>query len=244
MTRFHADLHIHSALSPCASEEMTPMAIVEAALEKGLDMIAICDHNASGNAAATQEAAGNRLAVIAGMELTTAEEIHLVGLFPDAGSAEAAAGKAAGTLPPVTQESRRFGRQLLMNARGEVIGEEKRMLSAATTLDLADATALIRHHGGLVIAAHINRPSYSVFSQLGLFPTEVQFDAVELAQVRRDPPWQAEIAALSLPVFHSSDSHFLHEIGKATTCLELFQPVFEELVLAIQGVGGRTVIHA
>ena len=99
MKRFYADLHIHTALSPCASDEMTPPAIVKAALERQLAMIAICDHNSSGNAAAAQAAAAGRLTVIAGMELTSAEEVHVLGWFPDAACAAAAAAKVLASLP-------------------------------------------------------------------------------------------------------------------------------------------------
>ncbi len=106
LRRISADLHIHTALSPCGSEEMTPPAIVAAALEAGLDMIAICDHNTAGNAAAVQEAAaaqaaagGPPLVVLAGMEVASAEEAHVVGLFPDAAAAERAAAEVRAVLP-------------------------------------------------------------------------------------------------------------------------------------------------
>ncbi|MCX5758981.1 MAG: PHP domain-containing protein, partial [Candidatus Hydrogenedentes bacterium] len=110
MRRFAADLHIHTALSACADDDMTPPAIVAAALEQGLDMIAICDHNSAGNAAAVQAAAGDALAVIAGMEITTAEEAHVLGLFPDAASAEAAGQEVRDTLPPVKDTAKMYGR--------------------------------------------------------------------------------------------------------------------------------------
>ena len=96
-----ADLHVHTALSPCADDEMTPPAIVAAALAEGLAMIAVCDHNSARNVAAVQEAAGERLAVLAGMEITTAEECHVVGLFPDASAAQAAGAEVGASLAPV-----------------------------------------------------------------------------------------------------------------------------------------------
>jgi len=96
-----ADLHVHTALSPCADDEMTPPAIVAAALAEGLAMIAVCDHNSARNVAAVQEAAGERLAVLAGMEITTAEECHVVGLFPDASAAQAAGAEVGATLGPI-----------------------------------------------------------------------------------------------------------------------------------------------
>ena len=94
-----ADLHIHTALSPCASEEMRPPAIVREALKKGLDMIAICDHNTAGNVKATQTAAAGYLTVIPGIEITTAEEVHVLGLFPSSEEATAIATEVRNTLP-------------------------------------------------------------------------------------------------------------------------------------------------
>jgi predicted metal-dependent phosphoesterase TrpH len=94
-----ADLHVHTALSPCGDDEMSPPAIVDAALAAGLDMIAVCDHNAAGNAAAVGEAAGSRLTVISGIEITTAEEVHVVGPLPHRRAAANAADEVRETLP-------------------------------------------------------------------------------------------------------------------------------------------------
>ena len=131
MKQFKADLHIHTALSPCAMEEMTPPSIVREAGRKGLQMIAICDHNAAGNAAPTQEAAGTAIAAVAGMEVTTAEDIHVLGLFPSADAACAAAEVVRADLPLVSERSKKFGRQLLMNAQGWVVGADPKLLAAS-----------------------------------------------------------------------------------------------------------------
>jgi len=271
---FAADLHVHTGLSPCAAEEMTPPAIVQAAVERGLAMIAICDHNAAGNARATIEAArraagfspggatrargasGVKLTVIAGMEITTAEEVHVVGLFPGVGAAEAAAEEVRATLPDGDEAyTRRFGGQRVMDADGRVVAEEPKMLAAASGLDLSAAVALVKKHGGVAVAAHVNRRSFSVFSQLGLFPADAGFDALEVftpclaaAQPAADGPSGRadvrELRKLGLPMVASSDSHFLADIGRARSVFEMEAPTFEELVLALRGVGGRRVTHA
>ncbi len=242
MKEFSADLHIHTALSPCADDEMTPPAIVRRALRKGLAMIAICDHNAAGNAAAVQRAAGDRLTVIAGMELTTREEVHLLGYFPDAESARRAGDAALGTLPGRGGEPGRFGLQLLIDAEGRVLGEESRMLSAATGFDVSAGVRLIKEHKGLAVAAHVDKKAFNVFTQLGVFPAGAGFDAIELCAARKPPPWQAEIDALELPAIRSSDSHFLDDIGSRQTRLRLEEPTFGELALALAGEGGRGVL--
>lgn len=256
MKRITADLHIHTALSPCAHQEMTPPAIVQAAIRKGLDIIAISDHNSASNGLPTQQAAGERLAVLAGMEITTAEEVHVLGIFPDAAAACACGEVVRATLPDRLRkrDRHRIGqkhaesepvpfsqpvRQNLLDSTGRVIGTEGKLLSAATTLTLESAVELIQAHGGLAIAAHVDRPSFSVMSQLGLFPAEAGFDAIEVYGYAGKPTDWAQWESLGLPIVSSSDSHFLDDIGTRYTCFELEIPTFEELQSAImEGRGG------
>jgi hypothetical protein len=247
---FAADLHVHTALSPCAADEMTPSAIVETALERGLAMIAICDHNAAGNTAATLMAGWDRLCVLAGMEVTTAEEVHVLGLFPGPIAALAAADEVRDTLPDADETyRRRFGVQRIMNADGRVTSFDPKMLAMACRLDLSDTVQLIHAHQGVAIAAHVNRPSFSVFSQLGLLPRDAGFDAIEVFTPStgngggraRNAAAAAEYAQLGLPVFASSDAHFLGDIGAARSAFEMEAATFDELVLALRGVGGRGV---
>lgn len=240
MKRFAADLHIHTALSPCALEEMTPAAIVAAAAREGLGMIAICDHNAAGNVEAAQAAAAARggVSVLAGIEITTAEEAHVLGLFSGAPAASAVAGAVRATLPPAGPQGV-FGGQFLMDASGAVVGSDDRHLAMASGFDLEDAAALIRRHGGLVVASHVDRPSYSVISQLGLFPTTVTFDAIEVSAAGVRMGRDAEFRALGLPMLTASDSHFLSDIGTARTWLDLRDATFDELRLALRAQDGR-----
>lgn len=225
---------------------MTPPAIVEAALEAGLDMIAICDHNSAGNVAAVQEAANGRLAVLAGMEVTTAEEAHVVGLFPDAEAAEAAAAEIEALLPTADHDYYAFfGDQVLLDCDGVPTGSEKAALALASPLDLNQVVALIKRHGGLAVAAHIDRRAFGVISQLGWFPEDAGFDGVEISRhVETDSPKMEEFRKIGLPVTGSSDSHYLKEIGAATTVLLLKQPTFDEVVLAFEGIDGRRVDRA
>lgn len=245
MKSFLADLHIHTALSPCAAEDMTPPAIVQAALDSGLAMIAICDHNAAGNTAATQAAAGPRIAVLAGMELTTAEEVHVLGLFPDAAHAAAAAAAVGATLPQADDAYyQRFGPQRQLDAQGQIVGFEQHMLAFASTFELSDAVELIHRFAGVAVAAHVNRPSFSVISQLGLFPPGAGFDAIEVFSAPGFPSRVADFAGYGLPVLTSSDSHFLGDVGSTCSTFEMQAPTFAELVLALRGVDGRGVRSA
>lgn len=240
MTGYAADLHVHTALSPCAEAEMTPPAIVAAALAEGLDMIAICDHNSARNAAAVQAAAGARLAVLAGMEITSSEECHVVGLFPDARAAEAAGARVAALLPEAEDGyAAFFGEQHVLDARGEVLACETRALASATTLDVAACVRLVHAHGGLAVAAHVDRRSFGVIGQLGVFPFEAGFDAVEVSRhVAPGSDDETGFAGLGLPLLRSSDAHVLADVGGARSSLCLDDPGFTALAAVLRG--GRT----
>jgi len=246
---YRADLHIHTALSPCASAEMTPPAIVAAALEVGLDMIAVSDHNTAGNVTAVQQAAdaaGGRLTVLAGMEITSLEEVHVLGLFPDVEAAESVAARLRALLPEADPGYYSFfGEQPLLDATGCEVGTETAALAYATPLDLNETVALVHGAGGLAIAAHVDRKAFSVFSQLGFFPPDAGFDGIEVSRhLKPDSPRWEEFTALRLPVTGSSDGHFLEEIGGAATELSIAEPTFAELALALAGAGGRSVARA
>ena len=239
------DLHVHTALSPCAAKEMTPCAIVDQALRQGLDMIAVCDHNACRNAAATQEAAIGRLTVLAGMEITTSEEVHVLGLFPDAESAGRASDVVRASLPPAdARDARTFGEQLLMDAHGDVRGLECRLLGSASALDLSGAIAMVRSHGGLVVLSHVDRPAFGVFGQLGMIPDGTDADALEVSASGAEAGATPLVRAFGLPVVVGSDSHFLSQIGVGRTLVAMQSASFGELSAALQGANGRRVIDA
>ena len=240
---FEADLHVHTAHSPCAEAEMTPLSIVEEAVRLGLDIIAICDHNRASNTAPAIEAAGSALAVIAGMEITTAEEVHVLGFFPSAEVANEAAEEVGRTLPRATPEGTGTeGAQTRRPGSTRAAADDGWLFGAASGLDLERVVGLVKRHGGLAVAAHVDRPSYSVFSQLGFFPEQCAFDAIEISAANATPPWAARIGELRLPVVRGSDAHFLSELGACRTRLRMLAPTFEELARALAGDGGRGVL--
>jgi predicted metal-dependent phosphoesterase TrpH len=247
MKIFQVDLHIHTTLSPCGSPDMTPPRILEGACRAGLDLIAICDHNSAGNAGAFIEAArGTNLAVIAGIEITTAEEIHVVGLFPEPSRARQVAARVQATLPETDSGyERRFGDQVLVDREGNPVGRETRALAMASAITLEGAVQLIHDCGGLAVPAHIERPSFSVYSQLGDLPRWIPFDAVEVSPVAQRPIGLREkFARYGFPMVGSSDSHYLHEIGRARTLLDAEAATYEELAAALRRENGRSVNYA
>ena len=225
---------------------MTPPAIVSRALAEGLDMIAVCDHNSARNTAAVQEAAGARLAVVAGLEITTAEECHVVALFPDAEVAQAAGAEVGATLGQTDADYEAFfGEQRVLAADGSERARETLALGTATPLDVDAAVRLVHGHGGLAIAAHIDRRSFGVIGQLGLFPADAGFDAVEVSRhVVPGSPDDAAFAAYGLPVVRSSDAHYRSDIGAARTLVCCERPTFAELALALAGRRGRSIGRA
>lgn len=246
MRTVRADLHVHTALSPCGGDEMSPPAIVDAALAAGLDMIAVCDHNATGNVRAVGEAAGARLTVIAGMEIMSAEEAHVVALFPTQSAADHAADEVRELLPEVDEAyTRFFGEQELMSATGEVCGHEPRALAYPAPLRVDNVVELVHRYGGLAIAAHIDRPSFGVMAQLGYFPYDAGFDAAELSRhVPRDAAAAAPYREHRLPLLRSSDAHYVGDVGATCSALDMGSATFAELVLAIAGRDGRRVHDA
>lgn len=142
LTPFYYDLHIHTCLSPCGENDMTPATVAGLSALAGLDIIAICDHNTAGNVQAVQQAAAALapgLLVIPGIELTCAEELHMVCLFPTAEAAEAAGEEIYAALPPISNREEIFGAQLLMDAEDNELGRLERLLSNATFLSIDDA---------------------------------------------------------------------------------------------------------
>ena len=246
MKRFASDLHIHTALSPCALDEMTPGAIVRTALNQGLDMIAVCDHNATHNAEAVIDAAARisgmqALSVLAGIEITSFEEAHIVGLFPDAATAEGVGEVVRQTLPLEQGHKGIVGKSLRMDAHNDVLGRESRMLYMASCLTLEEAVMLIHRNNGLAIPAHVDRPSFSITSQLGTIPEGISFDALEISAAGCKHGRDAAFISFGYPIVTASDSHSLEEIGAARTWLRLKAPTFVELALALRGKQGRCV---
>lgn len=208
------DLHIHSCLSGCASLEMSPRAIVTRARQAGLDALAITDHNSARNLPALEEiCTAEGMPMLAGIEVTTVEEAHVLCLFDDPQSALSLEGVIRRGLPRVPNRPLLFGDQAVVNARDEVLELESRFLRAAASLSLSDLDALVRKRRGLLVAAHVDRPQFSVLYQLGFLPETMAWDAVEVSLRCSDA--RARRLAGGRPWLRSSDAHRLEAIGGA-----------------------------
>ena len=239
---FKADLHIHTCLSPCGDWEMTPSGIIIQASRRDLDLIAICDHNTAENVEATMRAgmqAGIR--VLPGMEVCSKEEVHLLGIFDRADQALALQMEVYNNLEGENRPGV-FGFQVIADENNEAMGENPRRLIGATLLSIYEIAAWIHQLGGLCIAAHVDRPSYSIISQLGFIPSDMLLDGVELS--RHTNPFDArrQIPGIEgYPCISSSDAHFIDDIGAAWSTFFLESPSVSEIQLALKNKDNRKV---
>ena len=215
---FFADLHIHSCLSPCGDNDMTPGNILGMAVVKGLEIVAISDHNAARNLPAAEKiAAAYGLLLVPAIEITTSEEVHMLGYFPDVPTAVDFGEMLKKHLPPKKNKPAFFGEQLVMNEDDEVIDHEDALLIGATDLSLEDCAAKVREAGGVPVPAHINRGSNGLLVNLGMMPPSPVFTTVE---VWKDLPCPLEPTE-NKHVLHSSDAHYLENIQEPDFSLRL-----------------------
>ena len=208
------DLHIHSCLSPCANDDMTPNNIVNMANLCGLDVIALTDHNSTKNTAAAVKAGKKAgLLVIPGMELTTSEEIHVICLFPDIKKAEKFGEMVLKKLPKMQNDENIFGTQILMNENDNVIGKEEILLASSSSISIDDVVSVVSEFGGGCFPAHIDRQYTSVISNLGVFPVDCGFCAAEVTEFGvLEDLYQLGLPK-KMPVLGDSDAHMLEKIG-------------------------------
>ena len=239
--KFFADLHVHTALSPCAGDSATPPNIVASAIENGMQMIAVTDHNSAENVGAVVKCGKlHGLKVIPGMEVASREEVHLVCLLNSVENALELQQIVYSALPDKPNRPDYFGTQHVMDGEGMVTGECTRLLMGAADLPLEAIIREVHRLGGLAIAAHVDRPSFSVIANLGMVPPGTQFDAVEISATLTKDEAIARFPSLEgFPVITASDAHFPQAIGSNPTLFLLEKMDLEDIRLAFQGRGGR-----
>lgn len=244
LSPFRVDLHLHTVLSPCGELEMGAPEIVAACRKQGIALCAVTDHNAVDNATAVASAAQGNPVVIPGMEVQSAEDIHLIVLFPDMETARSFQEWLWLEMPPIPNKPDIFGEQFIIDGENQILGEQKTLLVQGTGYDADVIAAEALERGCLVIPAHLNRPSFSYEAVLGPLPDDFPCSALELSSAvtgadfqewRRRYPWRVFI--------RSTDAHRLQEISKdRCTVMMLESPSFSELALALKGQEGRSVL--
>ncbi len=242
MRFFTADLHVHTVLSACAELEMLPEMIVERAQELGLDMIAVTDHNSAENVAAVVAAAqGTGIAVLPGMEVQTREEVHLLCLFDTLEQALTWQGNVYGRLPRLKNKEEVFGTQIVLDGAGNVVGRNERLLLTSVSFSVDEVAQRVRRLGGLCLPAHVDRPAYSIISNLGFIPPALEFVGAEISHLVRVEEARQRFPQLAhYALVADGDAHRLGELARRTT-LKMEEATVAEISRALLGEGGRGV---
>jgi 3',5'-nucleoside bisphosphate phosphatase len=237
-----ADLHVHTVLSPCAEVEMIPPLIVQTALDKQIDLIAITDHNASANVGAVQKAAqGTRLIVLPGMELQTREEVHVLCLFDTLEQLASWQSLVDSHLPQLENNIEYFGEQFVVDETGEFIRRETQLLLTSVSLSLNEAVEGVSSIGGLAIPAHVDRRAFGLIANLGFVPTDVTIEAVEISRHLSPADAVNKFPQLkNYPLLQGGDVHRLNEFLGATV-LQMAAPTMSELKKALRREDERSV---
>lgn len=236
--RFVADLHIHTCLSPCAELDMTPLRIIDSAVKKGLDIIAISDHNSAENIEISMKIAMDRgIKLLPAMEVTSYEEAHVIALFDSIDNIMGFQEIIYRNLPDGANDEKLQGYQLIVNENDEIIRFNKRLLFIATMLSIKELVNVIHSLGGLAVASHIDKEVFSVISQLGFIPPDINFDALEISyNTKKQKAENLFSEYKSIPWITSSDAHHLRDIGRNPTLFFLEDASFEEIQKAFMGL--------
>ena len=231
------DLHIHSCLSPCGDDERTPANIAMLAKMLGLDVAALTDHNSCKNCPAFFEAAkAAELLPIAGMELTTQEEIHVLCLFPELDNAMEFDKYVHERIMPIKNKPEIYGNQLVKNSDDETVDIEEICLINATDIDFYSVKPLVKSYGGIMIPAHIDRKAFSLINTLGDVPPDAGFDCVEIKY-----PEAVENLTAKYPyigecgVIFDSDAHYLENISMPNNKLSAEEVSAKAVLQAVSG---------
>jgi len=238
--KYTIDLHIHSCLSPCGDNEMTPNNIVNMALLKGLDIIAVTDHNSAENVKAIMECAEDKgIVVVPGIEAVTAEEVHVVCYFNDLKNTLKMQEIIYSSLPDRKNNADIFGRQIICDREDNITGEVERMLITATNIGIDNIFNIVGSLGGVAIPAHIDRDSYSVLANLGFVPESYKGCYLETS---KDCDYKNlsnklnGLASAGYKLYKSSDAHYLKDIFERQNFIELPQRSVSAVIQRLKSI--------
>ena len=245
LRRIRADLHVHTCLSPCAGLDMSPLGVVQEALRKGLDLIGVCDHNSAENVLAVKKVGRqNGLIVVGGMEVASSEEAHILVFFERDEDLLRFQDVVYRHLIG-TNDEHAFGQQVIADEEDGVTGFCDRLLIGATSLPVERIVQEARTAEGesLVIAAHVDRESFSIIGQLGFIPPRLSLDGVEVSQhMTVDEARLRFPDCTRYPVITGSDAHSPEDIGKRSTCFMIEEGTIAEIRMALAGRNGRKMV--
>ena len=234
--KIYYDFHLHSCLSPCGDDDMTPNNIAGMAHLNGLNAIALTDHNTTLNCAPLKKAAERYgITVLYGMELTTDEEVHMVCLFADEQSASKWEEYVAERLMKIDNSPDIFGHQHIMDEQDNIIGERQHLLINAVNLSFENVFGLVEALGGVAYPAHVDKNANSLISNLGFVPPDSTFKLTELHDLKN----LGDITAAhpyfkGCKILSSSDAHYLTDINEAQNFIEAEENTPEAIIKALK----------
>ncbi len=244
MNTYCADLHIHTVLSPCGDLEMSPVRIVDQAAQKGLDIIAIADHNHTGHCRITREFGAKKgIWVVYGVEVTSREEVHCLAFFDTDEQVELFQEYIDHFLPKIANDTSVFGQQLIVDENENILEELKHSLYPGISQGIEEISEKVKHLGGYFVPAHIDRKVNGLYSQLGFFPLKLEVDAIEIFRnTKKDDIIREHKELEKYQMLVSSDAHFIEDIGRSYSKLKMREKSFVELGKALHGLNGRMII--
>ena len=240
MKMYKTDLHVHTCLSPCARLDMSPKYILKQSQKEKIDILGICDHNSAENVLAVKQHARTQdpdVIVLGGIEISSCEEVHILGLFDDESNLFAMQKIVYDNLSGCNDE-KRFGEQIVVNEKDEILYFNQKLLIGSTSLTSEEIVNFIHQFDGISVACHIDREAHSIINQLGFIPDDIYLDAVEISTIEN----KSDFDYLTLPVITSSDAHSIDQIGRSVTWFWMKEPRLEEVKKSLRGEDGRRVI--
>lgn len=222
---------------------MSPTNIVDRALARGLDMIAISDHNTTRQVKVTQKIGRERgLFVLGGVEVTSQEEAHCLAFFETDAQLDEFQCFLDDKLPQIPNDEDRFGYQLIVDENEEIVGEEEFHLLNGIDADIECIYDEVHRIGGLFVPAHVNKGSTSLTSQLGFIPPDLKADGLEINKFVTKEDFLKKNAYLKKFGFITdSDAHFIDNIGDVYNVLYMEHRSFDEFRKALHGIDGRYI---
>lgn len=236
--KLYYDFHLHSCLSPCGDADMTPNNIVNMGKLKGLDAIAVTDHNSCGNCGSAMRV-GKRegIIVLPGMELCTSEDVHVVCLFASLDGALAFEKEVKASMPKVKNRPDIYGEQLMLDDMDNVIGKEDNLLIVASKIGVNDVLPLCRKFGGTAFPAHADKTTNGIIEILGAIPPEAGFTSAELSQSCDDKSFvKSNPCVQGLNILKNSDAHYLWDISERNNCLTIKSDSANDIIAYIDGL--------
>lgn len=235
MQKYKSDLHIHTVLSPCADLEMSPANIVKRAKEKGLQLIGITDHNSTKNAKLVKRLAEKEgIFVLCGAEITTKEEVHCLSFFEKENELEEFQKYLDKNITLIKNPDGHFGYQPVVDELENITEMIPNYLAAALKVGIHEVQKKVYELNGIFIPAHVNRQSNGIYSQLGFIPSSLKFDALGISGNRSEKDVRKHyVIEKEITLIRSSDAHFLEQIGKVYSLLNMNSRSFVEVKYAL-----------